>query len=438
MSIHGNFDFRKVTIYLVGGTVRDYFIGSIEPKDKDYVVVGSSPEEMLSLGFKKVGADFPVFLHPDSGDEYALARTERKSSSGYNGFDCQWEGVTIEEDLSRRDLTINSIAWDCSRDLGKVVDPFNGRQDIKDKILRPTTSAFKEDPLRLLRVARFLSRHHDFKIHEDVLKYGIEMEHSGELDCLTPERVWLETEKALKEKKPSCYFEYLSNFNLPFMEPFYYMESTVEGNKWHQEDNVFVHTMMVLDHASENWSDSEINFACLLHDIAKPVCYAERSNGHGHDAEGVSMIEDYCKRFKVPNNYRDIAKITCEQHQKVHGVFGRDANKMSKPKSIMKMFEQSGALSKPERFKKVLKACESDHFGRIGEASHLSYNQRPYLEECLDAVISLDTKDISSKLLEQGKSGVVIGQQIREARIHEIRKVQRKWKIKLEEKYDEM
>lgn len=430
MSYHGNF--KNATVYLVGGFVRDYFMG-MEPKDKDYVVVGSSPEEMLSLGFKKVGADFPVFLHPETGDEYALARTERKSSTGYNGFECEWEGVTIEEDLSRRDLTINAIAWDCTRNLGYVVDPFNGRQDIKDKVLRPTTEAFKEDPLRLLRVSRFLARYPDFTVDDKVLEYGYDMERTGELQSLTPERVWLETEKALKEKKPRNYFEYLSNFTFPFIEIFSDMENTVEGNKWHQEDNVFIHTVMVLDYASEHFNDPEINFACLLHDIAKPVCYTERGNGHGHDAEGVQMVEDWCSQWKVPNNYRDIAKITCEQHQKIHGVFGRDANKMSKPKSIMKMFEQSGALSKPERFKKVLKACESDHFGRIGEASHLPYNQRPYLEECLDAVISLDTKEISSKLLEQGKSGIVIGQQIREARIHEIRKVQNKWKEKLNE-----
>lgn len=428
MSCHGNF--KNATAYLVGGFVRDHFMG-VEPKDKDYVVVGSSPEEMLSLGFKKVGADFPVFLHPETGDEYALARTERKSSTGYNGFECEWEGVTIEEDLSRRDLTINAIAWDCTRNLGYVVDPFNGRQDIKDKILRPTTEAFKEDPLRLLRVSRFLARHPDFTVDDKVLEYGYDMERTGELSSLVPERVWLETEKALKEKKPSNYFEYLSNFTFPFIEIFSDMESTVEGNRWHMEQNVFVHTMMVLDYASEHFNDPEINFSCLLHDIAKPVCYTERGNGHGHDNEGVSMIEDWCSKWKVPNNYRGIAKITCEQHQKIHGIFGRDANKMSKPKSIMKMFEQSGALSKPERFKKVLKACESDHFGRIGEASHLPYNQRPYLEECLDAVINLDTKEISSKLLEQGKSGIVIGQQIREARIHEIRKVQRKWKTKL-------
>jgi tRNA nucleotidyltransferase (CCA-adding enzyme) len=214
MNTHGGFDYSKVTIYLVGGFVRDHFMGRT-PKDKDYLVVGSSPEEMLSLGFILVGASFPVFLHPETGDEYALARTERKSGTGYKGFECDWEDVTLEEDLSRRDLTINAIAWDCSRHLGKVYDPFNGRQDIKDKILRPVSPAFKEDPCRVLRVARFLARYGDqWEIHESTTAMMDSVYHSGELMNLTPERVFLEMKKALTEETPSLFFTTLYRYSI--------------------------------------------------------------------------------------------------------------------------------------------------------------------------------------------------------------------------------
>lgn len=415
-------------IFKVGGCVRDQLMG-VKPKDIDYVVVGSNPEEMLALGFVKVGADFPVFLHPETKEEYALARTELKSGTGYNGFECEWEGVTLEEDLSRRDLTINSIAQDI--ETGEIIDPFNGRKDIENKVLFPTTGAFKDDPLRLLRAARFLARYSDFRPSGDLKHQGLALEKSGELHSLTPERVWKETEKALSEQSPQKYFEYLIKFNFPFMDIFHEMNGCVENNAWHREENVFVHTMMVLQYASDKWRDKEVNFAALLHDIAKPVCYALLGNGYGHDAEGVSMIEDWCAKWKVPNNYRDLAKITCEQHQKVHGVLGRDANKWSRPKSIMKMFEQTSALSKPERFKKMLKVCEADNFGRISDTPKESYPQRQYLEECLDAVLSLDTKSISASMLEQGKSGVMIGESIRVTRIDAIRGVQNLWKQKL-------
>lgn len=214
VNCHGNFDYNKVTIYLVGGFVRDHFMG-VEPKDKDYVVVGSNPQEMLDLGFTQVGTDFPVFLHHVTKDEYALARTERKTGTGYKGFECEREGVTLEEDLSRRDLTINAIALDCSRNLGKIHDPFNGRQDIKDKVLRHTTESFTEDPLRVLRVARFLSRFGDeWRVADETSWLCYNMADSGTLSELTPERVWLETVKAMSAEKPSLYFEQCLRLNL--------------------------------------------------------------------------------------------------------------------------------------------------------------------------------------------------------------------------------
>lgn len=426
-------------VYLVGGSVRDILLG-LEPKDYDFVVTGATLEDFKY--WEQVGKDFPVFLEPTHKWEVALARTERKVGKGYTGFETTWEGVTLEEDLSRRDLTVNSMAIevDCEETrligfpvaIGGVVDPFGGMRDLKDKILKPTTKAFKEDPIRLLRVARFLARYgSEWKVDQSGITYGMEMEHSGELDSLVPERVWLETEKALKEKYPCEYFKFLLQFYFPLMEIFSSMKTTVEDNPWHQESDVFVHTMMVLEHASKTWNDPEINFACLLHDIAKPICYAERGNGHGHDKEGVSLVKDFCKKWKVPNNYRDLAKITCEQHQRIHGVLGRDTNKMSRPKSIMKIFEETSALTKPERFKKMLKACESDSKGRIGLSANDEYIQRVYLEECLQAVLDFNPKPLTQKLLTQGKSGIIIGQEIRAARINEIRKVQNVWKNKL-------
>lgn len=428
-----------MNIYVVGGYVRDKLLG-LEPRDADFVVVGSSPEEMIEKGFQQVGKDFPVFIHPITGDEYALARVERKVGVGYEGFECDWKGVTLEQDLERRDLTINAMAQEVVVDdngdfeiVGNLIDPFGGVLDIANKLLRPTSPAFKEDPLRVLRLARFWARYSDFTTTDTCFDYTLDLCEKNELNSITPERVWLETEKSLKETNPCKYFEYLTKWchGFEFIKIFREMQYTVENNDYHQEDNVFVHTMMVLKHARNNWNDSEISFACLLHDIAKPECYRERGKGHGHDAEGVSMIEDFCKKWKVPNNYRDLAKHVCEQHQRIHTVLGRNENNWARPKTIMSIFEKTNALSKPERFLKILKACESDAKGRIGKSAQDDYLQKPYLEDCLEAVISLDTKVISSKLLENGKSGKVIGDEIRAARINEIRKVMNNWKERL-------
>lgn len=427
-------------VYLVGGAVRDIIMGN-SPKDYDFVVVGSSVEEMLSKGYTQVGKDFPVFHHPITKDEYALARVERKVGVGYKGFECDWEGVTLEEDLFRRDLTMNSIALEVdvisSETLGEIVtvgtyiDPFNGVKDIKDRIIRPTSKHFSEDPVRALRVGRFLARYPDFRPSWRLVNKIISMNKIGSFSSLVPDRVWKEMSRALSEKEPSYFFDFLLLTNAPFMEVFKEMSNTVEDNPYHQEADVFLHTYMVLDHASSTWNDPEINFACLLHDIAKPKCYQERGNAHGHDGEGVSMIEEWCTQWKVPNSYKTLAKITCEHHQKIHSVFGRGSNSFVKPKTIMKMFESTSAFSKPERFVKMLKACESDSKGRIGIGADKEYLQRVYLEECLSEVVALDTKAISSKLLSEGKSGVIIGEVIRQERIKCIRVVQNKWKEKL-------
>lgn len=433
MSVHGNF--KNATVYLVGGFVRDHFMGVV-PKDKDYVVVGSSPEEMIALGFTQVGTDFPVFLHPVSKDEYALARTERKTGTGHQGFTCDWEGVTLEEDLSRRDLTINAIAWDCSKDFGKVYDPFNGIKDIKNKILRPVSPAFKEDPLRCLRVARFSSRYPDFKLSFRLVQCMTDVYNNGALDTLTPERVWKEMEKSFHSKRPSNFF-IVGVKRLGMFDIMSDMINTPQRGDHHPEGNVCIHTLMVMDYAAKEYSDPEIIFASLCHDFGKPICHEKYGNAHGHEKEGLPIIRDFCDKWKVPNRFRNLALLVCEHHTKIHGVFGRNTQGWPRPKSIMALFEATGAMKNPNRFIKILKCCIADARGRgagkeqIAEFEARPYDQYDYLCECLEAVLNTDTKSISARMLTEGKKGSIIGETIRQEQIKAIRGVQNDWKQKV-------
>ena len=417
-------------IYLVGGACRDELMG-LTPKDLDYVVVGSTPEEMISVGFQKVGADFPVFLHPETKDEYALARTERKSGTGYNGFECEWEGVTLEEDLGRRDLTINSIAKDL--ETGEYIDPFNGIKDIKNKVLRPTTEAFKEDPLRVLRAARFMARFPEFTEDEEDWLFYYSLRLTEELqNNLVPERVWKETEKALSEIKPSRYFDWLAWFVI--FDQWNNMAGLEQKPEHHPEIFVDIHTGLVMDYAAKLWNDPEITFACLCHDFGKPVSDLKHGNFHGHEKEGLQPINEFCDKWKVPNKYRELALLVCEYHTKIHGVLGRNDQKPTRPKSIMRLFENTSALTKPERFEKILKACEADAKGRGAnkeqqlEFEEKHYYQREYLLRLLKSVKEVDTKTISKEMLAKGNKGVMIGEAIRVARIDAIRKEMRLWK----------
>lgn len=423
-------------IYLVGGWVRDYKLG-LEPKDADFVVVGSSPDEMLDLGYKEVGKDFAVFLHPVTGDEYALARKERKVGVGYNGFECDWKGVTLEEDLLRRDLTINAMALPVEVDdqgnfeiVGDLIDPYNGEFDLLNKRLSATSEAFKEDPLRVLRLGRFLARYQDFYVDEDTLYMCKNISNRGALKELTKERVWKEMEKVLGEKSPERFFEFMIKWDNPSTTFLKAMKHTGEHNVYHQESDVFTHSMMVLKEANFN-RDSLINFGALLHDFAKPYCYLTYGKGHGHDVMGVDMIEDWCREWKVPNNYREFAKMVSKQHQKIHTVMGRNKDGWANPKSIMKIFEETAAEKQTERFLKLLDVCKADAKGRIGLSAHEPYQQKDYLKECLYAVKYVDTKVISSKMLSEGKTGEVIGLEIRAAKIVAIREVQKLWKEEL-------
>lgn len=422
--------------YMVGGAVRDLMLG-VKQKDYDFVVVGATPDDFSE--WKQVGKDFPVFLHPVTGWEVALARTELKTGRGHTDFSVETSGVTLEEDLSRRDLTINSVAIEVDFDtsvllgepvlLGGFIDPFNGVSDAKAKVLRHTSSAFSEDPLRVLRVARFLSRLPEWTVAEETADTmrGMDLSH------LTPERVWLETLKAMGENKPSLYFEKLSEWCDVF--PIWNcMQDTPQRLDHHPEGDVATHVGMVMDYAAETYKDTEITFAALCHDFGKPVCWELYENAHGHEDAGLPLIEDFCNKWKVPNSYKKLALMTCKYHTKIHGCLGRSSNSGMRPKSIMKLFEDTGALRNPEMFLKMLKVCEADSRGRgkgteqINEFRARPYPQREFMEQCLNAVLRFNTKPLSEDLLAKGKSGVIIGETIRQERIKLIRGIVNNWR----------
>lgn len=440
-----------IKYYLVGGSCRDILL-NVESRDYDFVVTGTTQPDFKD--WKMVGKDFPVYLEPTYGWEVALARVERKNGAGYSGFSVECEGVTLEEDLARRDLTVNSVAIEVDFSetirtgvpvtIGTWIDPYNGLSDIKDKTLRHTTIAFAEDPCRVLRVARFMARFGtEWVIASETKLLMDDIYYSGELLHLTPERVWLETEKALGEVWPSLYFETLRLYEsvFPYSQD---MFLTQVVNTHHPENDVFQHCKMVMDYASQTFNDPEIVWAGYCRDIAKPKCFVELGKLHGHEAEGVPLVEELCAKYKVPNRYKELALIVTEYHGKVHNALGRGTNKGMKAKSIMSLFEATGALKKPERFRKMLKACESDAKGRGVDAGEnipyehtkefflgKDYPQRRYLEECLEAVLSEETKiackEISQKLLSEGKQGVTIGLEIRSQKIKAIRQIYNKW-----------
>ncbi len=423
----------SVSKYLVGGAVRDNYLNK-EVNDKDYVWVGVPVGyiEEHHPSFKLVGKDFPVYLD-DEGNEVALARTERSTGRGYTDFECCFdEDVTLEEDLGRRDLTINSIAMDV--DSLAVIDPYNGLADIDSKLLRHTTIAFKEDPIRVLRLARFQATFgSEWTIAPETKALCREMHKDGMLCNLQHERVWKELEKALKGVTPSLFLETLNGLEVfPALEQ---METVPQRDDHHPEVWVGLHSRMVMDYAAKIFCDPEITFAGMVHDLGKIEAHERYGNAHGHEELGVSRVEDFCKEFKIPNNYRDLAVLVTRWHGKIHGVMGRGSNGWTTPKSIMKLFQETNALSKPERFDKILKACMADARGRGGtpeqvlEFESKEYPQYLYLTDCLDAAKAVDTKAISLPILQEGKKdGVFIGEQIRVARITAIRGVQNQWK----------
>lgn len=395
-------------IFLVGGAVRDQLLG-YPVIDRDWVVVGATPEQMLTKGFAQVGKDFPVFLHPKTKEEHALARTERKSGHGYGGFAVNASpDVTLEEDLMRRDLTINAMA---QAEDGSLVDPYGGQQDLEQRILRHVSEAFVEDPLRVLRVARFAARYHSFgfTIADETLALMTELTQSGELDHLTAERVWKETQRSLTGPNPQVYFDVLRQCGalallFPELEALYGVPNPV---RWHPEIDTGVHTMMVLEQSAKLTEHSHIRFAALTHDLGKALTPSEHwPSHHGHEKLGLPLIDAICDRFKLPNDHRDLALLVGELHGKVHRAFDLRAD------TIVKMLDQVDAWRKPERYGDFLLACEADHRGRLNFET-LPYPQGDYLYKCYQAAAAVDVQAI----IADGIKGPAIRQELTKRRI---------------------
>lgn len=388
-------------VYLVGGAVRDSLLGH-ESKDKDYVVVGETVERMLALEFQAVGSDFPVFLHPKTKEEYALARSDRKS-----GFASD-TSVTLEEDLARRDLTINSMALD--RD-GQLIDPFNGQADLKNKVLKHTSASFSEDPLRVLRVARFLARYGDeWSIHPDTIALMKQLSDQGQLFDLVAERVWSETEKALGEKYPHLYFLTLNGLGIfPELEA---MVAVPQRADYHPEGDVFNHTMLVLKRAADLHFDVETRFGALTHDFGKARCYQARGNMHGHEQKGVAVIDAFCERLKVPSRFRALAVLTSDNHSRCHKIFELT------PKTLHKLIvENLHALEHPKRFTQFLQVCLCDTQGRGDTFVNTPYPQLLFAQSLFESLSMLDRKDVVKVAVSQGKKGPAIGEAVRKAEI---------------------
>lgn len=395
-------------VYLVGGAVRDKLL-NIQSKDNDYVVIGETPETMQALGFLPIGSDFPVYLHPKTKEEYALGRTERKSGKGYTGFVVDASpNVTLEEDLARRDLTINSMALDKN---GTIIDPFNGQDDLKNKVLRHTTHAFVEDPVRVLRIARFLARYgSDWSIHPSTSALMQELKNKGELAHLVPERVWLETEKALGEKHPELYFQALDGLGIfPEIEQ---MKNTPQPENHHPEGDVFVHTMLVLRRAADLNFNLETRFAALTHDFGKALNYKKRGNLRGHEREGVAVVEAFCERLKVPNRFRDIGVLTSDNHTLCHTL------EQLRPQTIHKLIVTNlNALVHPARFIAFTQACQCDAQGRGETLVDKPYPQAVKLRAIHNELQKMDKKQIVQDALKSGKKGPEIGETVKQAEI---------------------
>jgi tRNA nucleotidyltransferase (CCA-adding enzyme) len=399
-------------VYLVGGAVRDKLLGR-DCKDNDYVVVGETSEHMLDLGFTSVGSDFPVFLHPKTKDEYALARTERKSGRGYTGFVVNAaKSVTLEEDLARRDLTINSMALDTD---GQIIDPFNGQLDLANKVLKHTSEAFVEDPVRVLRVARFLARFGEqWTIHPETCALMEALRDNGELQHLVPERVWSETQKALAEKHPHLYFEALNGLGIfPEIEM---MHNVPQPKEHHPEGDVYTHTMLVLKRAADLNFDVETRFAALTHDFGKAHCYQKYGNLLGHEQEGVSIITEFCERLKAPTRFKKLAILTSDNHTRCHKIFELTPKKLHKL-----LVENFNANKQPQRFEQFLQACLCDAQGRGELYVNKAYPQQTYATSLLKALLKMDKKAAVQKAIEQGKKGPDIGSAVREAEIQCLR-----------------
>ena len=397
--------------YLVGGAVRDRLLG-LPVTDRDYVVVGATPDDLLAAGFKPVGADFPVFLHPQTGEQYALARTERKTARGYHGFAVHFSpDVTLEQDLLRRDLTINAMA---EAPDGTVIDPYGGQADLAARRLRHVSPAFAEDPVRILRVARFAARFArlGFTVADDTRALMRQMVAAGEVDALVPERVWQEFERALREPDPQCFITVLRDCGalqklLPELDRLFGVPQPPEP---HPEIDTGVHTLMVLQQAARLSADPQVRFAALLHDLGKGTTPPEQwPSHHGHEARSVELVNALCTRLKVPAAYRELAVAVARDHGNAHRALELRAG------TLLEIIERTDALRRPQRFAQFLLACEADHRGRTG------FEDRPYpqaarLQQAFEAARGVDVRP----LVERGLTGEAMRSALRQARTRAI------------------
>ena len=378
-------------VYLVGGAVRDEQLG-IPVNERDWCVVGATPDEMKELGYRRVGKDFPVFLHPDTKEEYALARTERKTAAGYHGFEFDTTpDVSIEDDLGRRDLTINAIAKDLE---GNLVDPFNGVDDIENRVLRHVSEAFVEDPVRVLRVARFAARFKSlgFEIAPETMRLMRSMVEDGEVDALVQDRVWRETERALVGNHSRVYFEVLRECGalwvlFPEVDALF---GIPQPERWHPEIDTGLHVMMVLDQAEKLSPDLEVRFAALVHDLGKATTDKSKLPSHpGHERRGIKLIRSLSKRLPVPKSCRDLAILVAEFHTHCHRAFELRAS------TVLRVLESADAFRRPERFEQMLVACEADARGRKGLEDR-DYAQADLFRGAFEAARAVDAAGIAA------------------------------------------
>ena len=403
--------------YVVGGAVRDELLG-LPVSDRDHVVVGATPSEMIAAGFRPVGKDFPVFLHPATQEEYALARTERKTAPGYHGFVFHAApDVKLEDDLVRRDLTINAMA---RADDGSVIDPFDGQRDLAARLFRHVSPAFVEDPVRILRVARFAARFPDFRVAGETRALMRHMVDEGEVDALVPERVWQEISRGLMEQRPSRMLEVLRDCGalariLPELDALW---GVPQPPQHHPEVDTGVHMLLVIDYAAQRGFDLPVRFAALMHDLGKGVTPSDGwPSHHGHEGMGTRLVTDVCKRLRVPNDCRDLALMTAREHGNVHRALEL------KPSTIVKLCERCDAFRKPERFAQMLLASECDYRGRGGECHEMRSRPYPQAERllmALQAARAVNAGEIAARHVEEKEK---IPEAIHAARVHAVQEV---------------
>lgn len=396
-------------IYTVGGAVRDELLG-LPVQDRDWVVVGATPEEMVRQGFRPVGKDFPVFLHPETQEEYALARTERKTARGYKGFQVYAAPeVTLEEDLARRDLTINAIAKDAQ---GNFIDPYHGRDDLKAGILRHVSPAFVEDPVRVLRVARFAARF-GFRIADETLELMRTMAANGEVDALVPERVWQELARGLMENKPSRMFDALRACGalariMPELDALF---GVPQPEQYHPEIDTGVHVMLVVDYAAAQGYELPVRFAALTHDLGKGATPKEEWPRHiGHEERGLGLLKGLCQRLRVPNDCRELAQITTRHHGEAHRALE------FKPATVVKLLQSTDALRQPQRFEGFLQAVTADYGGRPGYEGRV-FEPAAFLLQALQIARAVDAGAVAKQTADPGQ----IKERVYEARVAAIK-----------------